>query len=258
MIGNAWQGMLRRWTRYRLRRELGSGTMRYVPGIERLRGYGLTVAYPDRTIWLAQVMEIIAEDCYGVQRLSPRPRVIDGGANIGMFCLWVLWKRPEARIVAVEPDERNLGYLERNLGRFLETHVQLLRAALGRTRGETILGGITSDSMRTGVSNGVRVPTLALADLLDEDVDLLKLDIEGAEEDVLAAAGGSLRRVRRVVVEAHQFPGVASHVPDILMLLRAQGFDRFRVFDNREFSPKPGDAVPEHCCLISAWRRGSA
>ena len=51
----------------------------------------------------------------------------------------------------------------------------------------------------------IKVNSRKLSQFLDRDVDLLKMDIEGAEEDVLheLATSGKLRFVKRMHVEYH-------------------------------------------------------
>ena len=65
---------------------------------------------------------------------------------------------------------------------------------------------------------------MALSDYLDEPVDLLKMNIEGAEWDVLRAAAPKLHNVRQMVIEYHGFPECGQKLHDILALLDECGF----------------------------------
>jgi hypothetical protein len=65
-----------------------------------------------------------------------------------------------------------------------------------------------------------------LNDLLKnhEKIDFLKIDIEGAETDVLADCGNSLQRVQNLFVEYHSFPGKLQKLDLLLGILKNQGF----------------------------------
>jgi FkbM family methyltransferase len=217
-------------------------------------GYGLAMAYPDREVWLHQAIEIFGRDCYGVRKLPAAPRIVDGGANVGMFSLCALWRRPMSRIVCVEPAPQNLDYLRRNLAdNRAGDRVRIIEAALGRGPGTSALSGERSDSLRCGQGGGTVVRVIGLSDALDEPTHLLKLDIEGGETGALSAALPALRRVGRVAMEYHVWRGTANGLPDLLALLREGGFDRFAVFGCRDF-PAHETWAPAHCCMVEAWR----
>lgn len=218
-----------------------------------LSGYGLRMAYPDELIWVHQINEIFCEDCYRICRLPPLCRVIDGGANIGSFSLFVKWLRPLAQIIAIEPSAGNLGYLRRNLADNKVQGVEILPVALGAAAGETWIGGETSDGLRTGSRGSECVKVVTLGDVIQEPVDLLKLDIEGAELDVIRGAGKALSMVNRVVIEYHHRNGRLLQVPELLAVLRDQAFTRFQITDMRDFQTNKPDANI-HCGLIHAWR----
>lgn len=147
--------------------------------------------------------------------------VVDAGANVGAYSLWQ-WRnmKKEGRIVAVEGSPVTRDVLAANLERNgADTAVTIVGAAVWSTSG--MVDFVTSD--RSSSTSGIRetldtelvenaddqlVPALSLDDLFDRPelaslhIDVLKLDVEGAEEAVLrGAANDTLARVRRVVVE---------------------------------------------------------
>lgn len=248
------RGLLRRVWRRRITWELNRLITPHAEGRNRLWGYGFSMSYPDKLIWLNQMREIFCEDCYGVHRLPRKARVIDGGANVGAFTLRVLWARPEAHVVAVEPSPENLHYLRQNLAcRLAVGRVDVVPKALTAEYGKVHMIGQWSDAQRIHASEGVIVDAVPLGRFLERDVDLVKLDIEGAEMEVLAACGEALRRVARLVVEYHLYGGDESRLPELLAIIRDAGFGRFRVFDVREFS-RTEAGTPSMCCLVEAWR----
>ncbi|MEI6516922.1 MAG: FkbM family methyltransferase [bacterium] len=211
------------------------------------------MAYPDELIWAHQINEIFCDDCYRVGTLPPVCRVIDGGANIGSFSLFVKWLRPLAHIIAIEPSASNRAYLQRNLTDNRAQGIEMLPVALGAAAGEAWISGVTSDGLRTGSQGSERVKVVNLGDIIREPVDLLKLDIEGAELDVLCGAGKALAMVKRAVIEYHHRNGQLLQVPELLTVLRDQGFTRFQITDMRDFPTRKPEANI-HCGLIHAWR----
>lgn len=69
------------------------------------------------------------------------------------------------------------------------------------------------------------VPTVRLRDYLTEPVDFLKMNIEGAEREVLADCGDRLRQVREMVIEYHHWFGLPRTLHHIQEMLNRLGFD---------------------------------
>lgn len=141
---------------------------------------------------------------------SPKT-IIDCGAHIGTVSLQYRARFPEAAIYAVEPDPLTIERLRRNLESV--ENVSVIQAAVGARSGSAAFFQSThswSSSLTPPpyepVGGQTVVPTMTLSDLLDHcgvtHVDLLKLDIEGAELDVLGDSEG-LSRVRAIVGEIH-------------------------------------------------------
>lgn len=251
-------GFLRRAFRASLRREAGKREIPRVRGTARLWGYGFGMEYPDRRVWIHQVLEIFGEDCYGVGTLPPDARIVDGGANIGTFALYTLWRRPGAHVVAVEPGPDNLAALHRNVARAgKEAACRVVPVALGAGKGHGTVNTESTDGTRLDAGGTESVDIVPLADVLDGPADLVKLDVEGAEFDVLEGAGDALQSVKRLVVEYHRYRDGARPLSELLSLMERHGFERFRVSGHREFN-EPDPMFPTHCCLVDAWRTGGS
>jgi FkbM family methyltransferase len=141
------------------------------------------------------------------------PVVLDIGAHIGLFSLWLLKQRPRARVCSVEADPQTYGVLAKNvnLGRAVGARWDARNAAAWGESGRALGFSAEGPSMSHRVSNqgDVVVQTVSLRRLLDEAVgedgmvDLMKVDIEGSEEAFLCTAPDLLRRVRNIVIELH-------------------------------------------------------
>jgi FkbM family methyltransferase len=132
-------------------------------------------------------------------------RVIDVGANLGLFGAWILGRFPDAEIVALEPDPANAEVHRRTIeanGR--EATWQLIEAVAMTKPGSvrfSVGAWATSHIARAGEA-GIEVEAVDLFSLLDQ-VDLLKIDIEGAEWPILRDPRFGQLDVPAVVMEYH-------------------------------------------------------
>lgn len=148
------------------------------------------------------------------QFLTPDGTYVDLGAWIGPTVLYAAGRC--GLVVAVEPDPVAVEHLTRNLALNDVTNVQLVFAAVDTHRdgASLYMHGLWGDSMSTTMVPGplnLSVPTLTLPDLIRplDRVDLIKIDIEGAESRVLPDAVGYLaeRRIPCLVSLHEDFYG---------------------------------------------------
>ena len=157
--------------------------------------------------------------------------VIDIGAHVGAFTVWASVRAPRARFVVVEPNPAVQPHLLANIaGNGLVGRSRVVLAAVGP---QECVGGLVDGDQSLGTrvtarwAGGPRIAVTTLDALLTSagvtEVDLLKLDCEGAEYDVLLGAPASvLQRVRRIACEYHPAPG--GTVDDLERRLRSLGF----------------------------------
>ncbi|GAB4165204.1 MAG: hypothetical protein Fur0032_01800 [Terrimicrobiaceae bacterium] len=142
--------------------------------------------------------------------LSDPRTIVDAGANIGASSMALARRFPDARVLAIEPDPANFSLLVHNCRPF--PSITPIQAALCATDGEvTLFGesgrewGFTITQERGDIK--VTVPGLSFETLLREHhidrVDFLKLDIEGAERDVMAHSAGWIDKVGAISAELH-------------------------------------------------------
>lgn len=200
---------------------------------------------------------------------QPAPVVIDCGANIGYTALWYKRQHPNARIVAFEPDRLFAPMLRRNLARNLSHDragdVEVIEAAAWIADGHADWIAHESDGSRLALpghgDEATRVATVDLARVLDTfaRVDLLKIDIEGAEFDVVPHLAGHLANVRRVLVECHL--ASQSHYRQLARIIDTLASAGFTIAMNsygpwRDLTRRhvPGPLHAEQYLLVSAWR----
>jgi FkbM family methyltransferase len=135
--------------------------------------------------------------------------IVDGGANIGMATLYFASRHPDASIISIEPETENFAMLRRNCGHL--PNVKLIHAALWSSRGS--LGIVNPEGQAWTFSitdrNDHQVLETVSAITLDEiiktfgPVDLLKLDVEGAERELFLHSGSWIDRVGMIAIELH-------------------------------------------------------
>jgi FkbM family methyltransferase len=173
---------------------------------------------------------------YYFRSRRPDPFIVDGGSNIGMSVLFFKALYPEARVLAFEPSERAHELLVRNVEANGLRGVEVHRAALGRENGNVAFYEEPDDpstfrmSTRSGRIPGaeIEVQQCRLSDFIAEPVDLLKLDVEGAEDDVLTDLidSGAISWIDQLVVEYHHhLDPERDFLGAFLERLRAHGFN---------------------------------
>jgi FkbM family methyltransferase len=145
------------------------------------------------------------------------PRVIvDAGANIGLASLYFSNKFPDARIIAIEPEGSNFDLLERNAAPYdnitpirgalwhENTSINLVDPALGkwafRTQArddEESLGEVVHEVQGMTVDSIMREHDI-------DYIDVLKIDIEGAEREVFRDPSPWIDKVDTLIVELHE------------------------------------------------------
>lgn len=159
---------------------------------------------------LAIFDEVVIGSGYDFEIPVPPAIIVDAGANIGMASLWFAKKFPKARIIAVEPDQENFDLLVRNTKAFQQ--ITPVHAAIAAHDG---MIGLEREGLRpssfhirelsegeNGIS-AITIGTLMKQYGLDR-MDLLKIDIEGAEKELFEAADLSwMERTRTIAIELH-------------------------------------------------------
>ena len=188
---------------------------------------GFAALIPDGPSFAAAWREVFEKETYRFTTNHPAPRILDCGANVGLSCLFFKQVFPQARLTAFEPDPGILAYLKPILIKAGLTDLELVPKGVWSSATTLRFASEGSDSGRIGTLPGAKVieiDTVRLKDYLGETIDFLKMDIEGAETEVLSDCADRLGNVRRLFVEYHSFKGQAQTLDQLLALLRTAGF----------------------------------
>ena len=198
-------------------------------------------------LWILR--EILAEETYRpiLQLLPPRPlRVVDIGAHIGAFTVWLHRQHDVAEAFCFEPDADSFSLCQFNLYQNGCRNVRLCERALaGSTRESEIWINPIAHARSSLYSNRVIDPTLygrkvtesaiehrkikviSLSDWLqtvEGDFDLLKIDCEGAEWEMLDATPIAFTRFLTIVAEVHDDPSGMHNRQEFAGILCEHGF----------------------------------
>lgn len=191
----------------------------------RVRG-GLTITYRLNRGDIQSVREVLVDQCYRLPfELAPRV-IVDLGANIGLTSLWLARRYHPEVLIAVEPSPINAALLRTNLATN-GVRAQVVESAVGPADGTTCFARARDFNQGSIAAAGdERVPMLSMESVLrrcgeGRAVDLVKMDIEGGEQQLLTSDLGWLDRVRALIVEFH--PAVVDY-PGLLSVLRRAGF----------------------------------
>ena len=226
---------------------------------------GFHVSYNHLRSLYMQYRTIFWEGIYDFHSLTEQPFIIDGGSCIGMSTLRFKQLYPGASIICFEPDPDVALLLVENISRNKLDGVEVVVAGLSDKDGELSFQADDSDGGRF-VEDADGQPPMRIQRLspyLKDQVDFLKLNIEGHELPVLqeVAESGKLAQVRMMVIEYHGWAGQGQRLGEVLKLLDSEGFKYYvHDFDKTvcAVTQPPFEAAGERdwFCLIAAFRSG--
>lgn len=162
---------------------------------------------------LATFKQVLVERHYEFDKPESPRFIIDAGANIGLASVYFANRYPHAKIVSIEPEASNYEMLKKNTAAYPQ--ITPLQATLWRENENLFLfdsghgnhGFQVGDEQhgmqgRLDVTAGLTVDAI-LRDAGQTRVDLLKIDIEGAEREVMSRAAEWIDRVGVLMIELH-------------------------------------------------------
>jgi FkbM family methyltransferase len=200
------------------------------PGTARLLDW--EIRYFDLATFAFVVEEIFLERIYELD-LPDEPRILDCGANIGLASLFFAWRHPGARISAFEPGPATFEVLRANLDA-AGVDADLRQVAVSDRAGEVLLynpggaGSVGSSvvTSRRADAPSDRVKAITLSSAVDERIDLLKLDVEGAEHQVLRELvdSGAIDQIDHIISDVNHHLVHGDELGRTLVLLEEAGF----------------------------------
>lgn len=165
-----------------------------------------------------------------VYQLRPGDVVVDAGAYPGDYTLFAARQvGPEGRVIALEPDPENRELLQRHVTRSGFENIEIIPCGLWNSETSLSLDAHGVASTLTDTDSPSPVPVRPLDDIVKEGnlgkIDVLKMDIEGAELQALEGARDTLSVCRYVCVASYHLVEGATTADRVEDLLRAAGLE---------------------------------
>ena len=187
---------------------------------------------------------IVMDNCYlkGFNRATAFPKdkeltVVDLGGNLGFGSIYLKSQLPNSRFFTVEPLETNYNYLVKNLEYSGVTGVTPILAAASSQEGKlTLYSGLgeefptdSSSIAANGEGQEFVVDAIPLEKIFKDnkisEVDLFKVDIEGAEFDIFYNSDPKIfDQVRNITMEVHPGDDPKENIDALSDFLRERGF----------------------------------
>ena len=201
------------------------GKKRNVPGYMSIAGKKFHAPDSLSVIW--QYYEIFFKKYYSFAPAHPAsPRIIDIGSNIGLSLTFFSEHYPNARITAYEADPAIFSYLKENSIYFPKAELINKAVWIHNNGIELHSNGADSASILVGKGNTIHVPSISFSEILEKEteIDMLKMDIEGAENNVFADDTLPLHKIKNIFLEYHSYKGEEQHLHTILTCLVKNNF----------------------------------
>ncbi|UXN66274.1 FkbM family methyltransferase (plasmid) [Phyllobacterium sp. A18/5-2] len=135
------------------------------------------------------------------------PIIIDGGGNVGYSAVYFATTYPEAQVITIEPDPVTFALMKSNCSAF--KNVVPIHGAIWTHQNGVHLGNTAQASWARTVEDEGKTPSFTIEALVSKipnaDPLILKLDIEGAEAEVLRSSAAVVRRFPCILIEPHDF-----------------------------------------------------
>jgi FkbM family methyltransferase len=184
--------------------------------------------FADSESFIYQYNEIFRNDVLSFKTNETNPIIIDCGSNIGVSICYFKSIFPFSKIIAFEPDSAIFSELKHNTSHFTPSEVDIHNKAVWIEETNLSFQPDGADGGRLLSGGEQAVSAVRLSDYLKTKVNMLKIDIEGAEKFVLPSIAENLKNVEHLFLELH----VEEKEPELLehtcQLLREQGF-RYKI-----------------------------
>ncbi|MFN4762869.1 FkbM family methyltransferase [Gillisia sp. Q332] len=191
---------------------------------------GRRIYIPDIASFRFMHKEIFEQEIYKFKTSTLEPYIIDGGANIGLATIYFKKLYPLSKIVCFEPDPEIFKTLKQNIGVFNFRQIELIQKGLWNANSKLFFksegadAGLIAEIDKNNSTPESEIEVVSLKPYLQQPVDFLKLDIEGAETVVLRDIQDDLGNIKRIFVEYHSFVGQSQTLNEIIEILTKAKF----------------------------------
>jgi FkbM family methyltransferase len=192
--------------------------------------------FPDKTTFLLfNIGDIISPSLsdepgtfkFIMKQIKVSKVFIDVGANVGGYSIRAA---KYCKVYAIEPLPRNYKILKIN-EKLNNVKINSFNIAAGNKNGKVKLyykiGDWGGPSIKRELNEFIEVEMKPLDEIINEEsIDLIKIDVEGAEDLVLEGARNCLRRTKMVIIEKNK-----ESFPNAYKILKEEGFRPKEILD---------------------------
>lgn len=207
---------------------------------------GIHFSFADLHSFYFELEQIFSKHIYGFHTQEDRPLIIDCGAHVGLATLYFARRYPQSIIHAFEADP--------NIHNLFRANVQ--NSALDNVTSQAKAVWIHDDGVSFSISSddsghinpegGTKIPSIRLKNFLEQfdRIEMLKLDVEGAEYEIIKDCRSTLNRIRRMVIEVHHLSDEKQRLGGIFSVLEQAGFQYVASDLHAATWTKPGNTPP--------------
>ena len=190
----------------------------------KLSGFNLFYNHP-RSLF-SEYKNIFKNKSYYFESDKKKPFIIDGGGHIGLSVLYFKKIYPESEILVFEPDKNISKILRQNINANQLTEVTVVESGLYSHEGSLNFNPDKTDGCKLSESGPESVQVEKLSNYINREVDFLKLNIEGAELEVLKDLDQNkkLGLISEICLEWHSFPDKTQNLGELLLVLEKNNF----------------------------------
>ena len=207
---------------------------RYVPGVSTL--IEPQIEYVDANTLAHGYEEIFLKEFYEFKTNKINPIIIDCGANIGLASIYFKETYPNSTVISFEPDPEIYKILQQNIKDRNYQNIELYNCAIYNKSSKVSFqqeGGFSGRvPYKSDTKNIIQVDCIDLNEVLlrYDTIDFLKIDIEGAENELLPAINKSLSRVINLFIEYHSHTEEPQKLHELLKIMQNAGF-RYHILE---------------------------
>jgi FkbM family methyltransferase len=183
-----------------------------------VRLFGRDLLLPDgekeTADFISVVREVIIENQHHIELIKSNGVVVDAGANVGVFSIFVATKHPDSTIYAFEPTPSTFAVLKENTKYY--PNIKVFNCGLGdKNETSTIVTAAHSGGNYIGVGGSpIEVKTI---DGLNIPMDFLKIDTEGYEANILKGAAETIKKYKPILaLSAYHKPNDKKELPELV------------------------------------------
>jgi len=197
---------------------------RFKPHKTRIWDY--LVFYNDPKSLFSEYDIIFNKKAYHFQSDNQSPLIIDGGGHIGTSALYFKYIYPGSKIIIFEPDPNSLELLRRNISINRIENVQIIEAGLYSKSGRINFDNNQTDGGKVSEDGSSSINVRKLSEYINSPIDFLKLNIEGAELEVIRELeqSGKIQNIRQICLEWHSFADQNQNLGELLSILERNNF----------------------------------